>query len=183
MSATRVTARSEAPQAGRARRRIPPNFLAIPFGLTGLAGAWHAAGPVLGIPPQVAGAFYALAAAVWLVLVLAYLAQGPAQIRADLRDSVLSPYVALAVIAPMLLAAALAPTAFTAARVLVVIFLAVLMVIVQARFIPVYARLSFTPGFWSFTFAYAAVAADASVAARTLIAIRRRQFFPAPARA
>jgi tellurite resistance protein len=40
---------------------------------------------------------------------------------------------------------------------------AVLMALVQVRLIPVYRRLSFTPGFWSFAFAYAAAAADAFV--------------------
>jgi tellurite resistance protein len=35
--------------------------------------------------------------------------------------------------------------------------------VVQARLIPVYRRLSVTPGSWSFTFAYAAAAADALV--------------------
>jgi tellurite resistance protein len=39
----------------------------------------------------------------------------------------------------------------------------VLMALVQVRLIPVYRRLSFTPGFWSFTFSYAAAAADALV--------------------
>jgi tellurite resistance protein len=38
---------------------------------------------------------------------------------------------------------------------------AVLMALVQLRLIPVYCRLSFTPGAWSFTFAYAAAAGDA----------------------
>jgi len=38
---------------------------------------------------------------------------------------------------------------------------AVLMALVQVRLIPVYRRLSFTPGFWSFAFAYAAAATDA----------------------
>ena len=40
---------------------------------------------------------------------------------------------------------------------------AVLMALVQVRLIPVYRRLSFTPGFWSFTFSYAAAASDAFV--------------------
>jgi tellurite resistance protein len=39
----------------------------------------------------------------------------------------------------------------------------VLMALVQVRLIPVYRRLSFTPGFWSFSFAYAAAASDALV--------------------
>jgi tellurite resistance protein len=38
---------------------------------------------------------------------------------------------------------------------------AVLRALVQLRLIPVYYRLPFTPGAWSFTFAYAAAAADA----------------------
>ncbi|MGP0027425.1 MAG: hypothetical protein ACLPKE_29325 [Streptosporangiaceae bacterium] len=38
---------------------------------------------------------------------------------------------------------------------------AVLMALVQVRLIPVYRRLTFTPGAWSFTFAYAAAAAYA----------------------
>jgi tellurite resistance protein len=40
---------------------------------------------------------------------------------------------------------------------------AVLMAVVQVRLIPVYRRLSVTPGSWSFTFAYAAAAADTLV--------------------
>ena len=40
---------------------------------------------------------------------------------------------------------------------------AVLMAVVQVRLIPVYCRLSFTPGAWSFAFAYAAAAAYALV--------------------
>jgi tellurite resistance protein len=38
---------------------------------------------------------------------------------------------------------------------------AVLMALVQLRLLPVYARLRFTPGFWAFTFSYAAAASDA----------------------
>ena len=82
----------------------------------------------------------------------------------------------------------------------------VLMVLVQIRFIPIYARLKFTPAFWSFTFSYAAVGTDAvewiaikhpagaviytglivaalsvfilAIAVRSVVAIRRRLFFP-----
>jgi tellurite resistance protein len=123
MSATDVTAGAGAGPARHPRLRVPASFLSICFGLAALATAWHTAEPVVGIPQQAADAFYLLAAAVWLALVLAYLAQGVAQIRADLSDSVVSPYVPLAVITPMILAAGLAPTALTAARVLVVIFM------------------------------------------------------------
>jgi tellurite resistance protein len=82
------------------------------------------------------------------------------------------------------------------------------MALVQLRFLPRYIRLSFSPGFWAFTFAYAAATTDtldwitarkppaaaacavalltalsvliAAIAARTLVAVRRGQFFPAP---
>jgi tellurite resistance protein len=40
---------------------------------------------------------------------------------------------------------------------------AVLMALVQVRLIPVYRKLSFTPGAWSFTFAYSAAAAYALI--------------------
>ena len=263
--------------------RVPPNLFAIALGIAGLAQAWHAAVPVLGIPQAVPGALDVLAAALWLVLAGAYLAQGPRIILADLRDPVLSPFVPASALTAMLLAAALAQDAPAAGRVLVVVFLAVtialggwltgqwmtggidpdsvhpgyflptaaggliganaaaqvhlhalaeasfgigviawillgstilnrlftrpalpsalvptmaielgipaiaglayfavagrtvslvacalggyavLMALVQVRLIPVYCRLSFTPGFWSFAFAYAAAAADALV--------------------
>jgi tellurite resistance protein len=84
---------------------------------------------------------------------------------------------------------------------------AILMALVQLRLIPVYVRLPFSPGFWTFTFSYAAVATDAllwlnatrppgslawaivvvtlitlliaGIAVRSVVALRRGQFFPA----
>jgi hypothetical protein len=54
----------------------------------------HASGvPVLGTVQAVPGALDVLAAALWLVLAGAYLAQGPQIVLADLRDPVLSPFV------------------------------------------------------------------------------------------
>ena len=116
---------SRPPWAGLGRRRVPPNLFGIAFGLSGLGEAWQAAGPVLGTPSAVPDAMYILAAGVWLVLAMAYAAQGPCRMLADLRDPVLAPFVSLAVITPMILAAALATAAFTAGRVLVIVFLAV----------------------------------------------------------
>ncbi len=83
---------------------------------------------------------------------------------------------------------------------------AIFMVLVQIRLVPVYARLRFSVGFWSFSFAYSALAADAmlwialgrpsgatawaitvlalitlldaAIAARSILAIARGEFFP-----
>jgi tellurite resistance protein len=104
--------------------RVPPNLFAIALGIAGLAQAWHAAVAVLGTPQAVPDALNVLDATLWLVLAGAYLAQGPRIVLADLRDSVLSPFVSASALTAMLLAAALARDAFAAGRVLVVVFLA-----------------------------------------------------------
>jgi len=71
---------------GRLRRsRVPPSLFSIAFGLAGLGQAWHAAGTVLGVLSAVPDAIFALAAAVWLVLVTGYAAQGWRRMLADLR--------------------------------------------------------------------------------------------------
>jgi tellurite resistance protein len=111
--------------AGPTRRlpRIPPPMFSIAFGLVGLGAAWQAAAKLLGITPAVPDAIFILAAAVWLVLVVGYLAQGPARVLGDWRDGALSPFIPLAVIAPMILAVALSRYSFSAGRVLVIVFL------------------------------------------------------------
>jgi tellurite resistance protein len=105
--------------------RVPPNLFGIALGIAGLAQAWHAAVPVLGTVQAVPGALDVLAAALWLVLAGAYLAQGPRIILADLRDPVLSPFVSSSALTAVLLAAALAQDVPAAGRVLVIVFLAV----------------------------------------------------------
>jgi tellurite resistance protein len=110
------------------RPRVPPSLLSIALGLAGLGQAWRAARPVLGVPPAVPDAIFALAAAVWLVLVTGYAAQGGRQLLADLRDPVLGVFVPVAAITGMILGDALATAAsaaFAVGRVLVVGFLAV----------------------------------------------------------
>jgi tellurite resistance protein len=104
--------------------RVPPNFFGITFGLAGLGEVWHAAAKPLGVSLVVADVIFIIAAAAWAILIVGYLAQGWRQVAADFSDSVLGPFISLAVITPMLLAAALAPSAHSAARVLVIIFLA-----------------------------------------------------------
>ena len=112
------------PRTARHPRRVPPNFFAIPFGIAGLGEAWAAARPVLGLPRAVPDVFLAAAALLWLLLVVAYLAQGLPRILADLRDPVLSPFTSLAVITPMIPGAALAEANLTAGRVVVIVFAA-----------------------------------------------------------
>jgi tellurite resistance protein len=285
MSVPQIVAKGQRPRRQRfVGPRVPPNLFAIALGIAGLALAWDAAVPVLGTPQAVPDALNILSAALWLVLVGAYLAQGPRVVLADLGDPVQSPFVSAAALTAMLLSAALAKEAFAAGRVLVIVSLAitiavgswltggwwmtgstepdsvhpgyflptaaggliganvaaqvhlhtlaeasfgtgvicwilfastilhrlftrpalpgalvptmaiefgiagvagsayfavagrtvsfmasalggyaVLMALVQVRLIPVYRRLSFTPGFWSFAFSYAAAAADALV--------------------
>ena len=284
MPAPQIVEKDQSPRRQRfLGPRVPPNLFAIALGIAGLALAWDAAVPVLGTPQAIPDALNVLGAALWLVLVGAYLAQGPRIILADLRDPVLSPFVSASALTAMLLSAALAKEAFAAGRVLVIVCLgvtigigswltgqwmtgeiepdsmhpgyflptaagglvganaaaqvhlhalaeasfgigvicwillgstilnrlftrpalpsalvptmaielgipavagsayfavagrtvsfiacalggyAVFMALVQVRLIPVYRRLSFTPGFWSFTFAYAAAAADALI--------------------
>jgi tellurite resistance protein len=105
--------------------RVPPSLFGIALGIAGLAEAWHAAGPLLGTAQAIPDALSILDGVLWLVLVGAYLAQGPRIIMADLRDPVLSPFVSASAITAMILSAALAKDVFTAGRVLVIVFLAV----------------------------------------------------------
>jgi tellurite resistance protein len=110
---------------GGQRLRVPPNAFGIAFGLAGLAEAWRAVGPVLGIPSGVPDALFILTALVWIILIGAYAAQGPTQLQADLRDPVLAPFLSLPSTVGMILGGSLATVAFTAGQVLVIVFLVI----------------------------------------------------------
>ena len=131
MSGTQTVGKAQGPRRHRFRGpRVPPNLFGIALGIAGLMVAWQAAVPVLGTPQAVPEALGVLGAVLWLVLVGAYLAQGPRIIMADLRDPVRSPFVSAAALTAMMLSAALAAKAAPAAgRVLVIVFLAVTMAI------------------------------------------------------
>jgi tellurite resistance protein len=105
------------------RLRVPPSFFGISLGLVGLAEAWHAAEAPLGTSSIIPDAINVLAAVVWVLLTVGYLAQGPRRLLADLSDPVLAPFVSLSAITGMLLAGALSAFAFGAGRVLVGVFL------------------------------------------------------------
>jgi len=129
VSVTQMAGKGPSPMGRFPGSRVPPNMFGIVLGIAGLAQAWRAAEPVLRTPQAVPDALNLLDAALWLVLVGAYLAQGPRIVLADLRDPVQSPFVSAGVPTAMLLATALAKDAFAAGRVLVVVFLALTMAI------------------------------------------------------
>jgi tellurite resistance protein len=104
--------------------RIPPGLFGIALGLSGLAGLWAFAATSFGGPRGVGDAIGALAAAVWIGLVVAYVRQGPRQILADARDTMASPFLAAPVMSAYVLAAGVfAPHAPGAARAIVIAFL------------------------------------------------------------
>lgn len=95
--------------------RLAPNLFGISFGTTGLAQAWALAGETVDAPAWPADALWILAAAVWLVIAVAYLRNVIAQgrLRTEIPDQTTGPFTALLVIVPMLLGVALAPHART----------------------------------------------------------------------
>ncbi|MEV6205790.1 TDT family transporter [Kitasatospora sp. NPDC051914] len=89
---------------------LTPNLFGICFGLAALAGTWHQAAALGSAPAVVGDAVLALAAAVWLVLLIGYPAQvarRPGGWRAEFHDRGLGPFVSLAPITGMLLAVGL----------------------------------------------------------------------------
>jgi tellurite resistance protein len=106
--------------------RIPPSLFGIALGLSGLAALWAFAATTFGGPAAVGDALGVLAAVVWVVLMAAYLRQGPRRILADARDATLSPFLAVPVMSAYVLAAGvLEPHAAGAARAIVIGFLAI----------------------------------------------------------
>ncbi|WP_432563016.1 SLAC1 family transporter [Kineococcus sp. SYSU DK003] len=92
------------------RIRLTPNLFGTSFGLSGLAAAWTAAGDTLGLPGWPAGVLWAVAAAVHVVVLVAYLTDAliHRRLRADVDDPTLGPFTALGAIPLLLLGAELA---------------------------------------------------------------------------
>ena len=97
-------------------RRVPPNFFAIPFGLAGLGVVWRAMAASYGAPAAMPDALLALAASVWLLLVVCLIARSPRQVAAGISDSVLSPFFALVFIVPIVIAGGIATDAPSLAK-------------------------------------------------------------------
>ena len=83
---TEIATAPAGPSIVRLPRRMPPNFLAMAFGLAGLGEAWAAARPVLSLPQAVPDVFLGASALLWAVLVSVYVAQGWHRVLADVRD-------------------------------------------------------------------------------------------------
>jgi tellurite resistance protein len=93
--------------------RLTANLFAVAFGVVGLAQAWSAVALLAGASDWPADAAWIIAAVIWLVTVVGYLANVAAQRRwkTELSDPTFGPFTALIVIVPMLLGARLAQQA------------------------------------------------------------------------
>ena len=114
-------------------QRVPLNFFAMPFGIAGLAEVWLTASQHGRAPVAVANTLAALAALLWLGIVLAYgryaLAEKGA-LRRDLQDLTAGPFAALILITPMMLSyESLAPYAHTAGKVVIDVFLVLVLLL------------------------------------------------------
>lgn len=84
-------------------RRMPPNAFGIAFGLAGLASMWRAMDQMIGEVGPLVPVLTVISTAVWVVLVVAYLAKisRPGVLRADLDDPILGPFVSLMFVSGM----------------------------------------------------------------------------------
>ena len=122
---------------GRRRRgtatKIPLNFFGIPFGLAGLGEFWAFVARFQHAPRTVSDVILLISAAIWLLLIVAYLGHvvhEPATVGIDLLDPVAAPFASLALITPLLLSAVgLSPHAGSAARLLVDVFTCLLVLL------------------------------------------------------
>jgi tellurite resistance protein len=105
---------------------LPPNALAVSFGLAGLAQCWSAARDVAGAPGAVAAALWVLTGVLYLVILAAYVRNlvGTGRGLRDVTDPVLGPFTALVFIVPMLLGLGLAHHHETSGEILFLVALA-----------------------------------------------------------
>jgi tellurite resistance protein len=107
--------------------KVPVNFFGMPFGIAGLGEVWTTLADYHHAPALVGELLLLLSAAVWLTLMIAYLAHvlpRRSEVAAALLDPVAAPFASLAFITPMLLAGqGLYPHASAAGRVVTDVFL------------------------------------------------------------
>jgi tellurite resistance protein len=119
-------------QTAQPRVGITPTMFGMSYGLAGLAVCWGYAAVLGLVPASVAEALFAIAAAVWLALIVGYLWQVPHRPggwRRELTDPVLAPFVSLVPIVGMLLGIGLMPHAPAAGRWLFAVFAVVTVVL------------------------------------------------------
>jgi len=113
-------------------RRIPLNLFGTSFGIAGLGSAWLAMGEFDHAPKAIGYSLIALAAVVWLTVLIAYLRYAiPARaLGRDLADPIAAPFSSLALIVPMIVAAeGVYPHAPAAGRVIFDVFLVLTVVL------------------------------------------------------
>jgi tellurite resistance protein len=91
---------------------VPASFFAIILGLVGLGGCWRLASRLWTLPAQVGETIMLVAAAIWAILTLLYLAKWVwlrADALAEFRHPVLCCFIALVPISTALVGAALLP--------------------------------------------------------------------------
>jgi tellurite resistance protein len=122
-SAPTGTTGSPAPPVSRLPLRITANLFGVSFGLSGIAQTWAIAGKLDHAAAWPADVLWALAAAAWLLTLIAYVGDVARRHRLtpELNDSTLGPFTSLVFVVMMLLGVGLEPHAVVAAKVVFLI--------------------------------------------------------------
>ena len=101
---------------------LTANLFGVAFGIAGLAQAWSTVTRLAGVPDWPGNVLWIVAAVVWLITLVGYLANVAAQRRwrTELSDPTFGPFTALIVIVPMQLGVPLAEQARGAGEVVLV---------------------------------------------------------------
>jgi tellurite resistance protein len=92
--------------------RLPSSLFAIVLGLAGLGAGWRAAATVWGVPPLIGELVLALAAVVWAILAVGFVARCIANfeaVKAELAHPVQCCFVGLVFVATLLMVGAVRP--------------------------------------------------------------------------
>lgn len=95
----------------RSPSRLSVSYLAVPFGLSGIAGTWTIAASALAVPPAIGFTLWAIAAASWLVVLIAYFWRAghtDGSLLADLRHPFLGPFASLTPVVAILVGGSMA---------------------------------------------------------------------------
>ncbi len=104
--------------------RLPLNYLAIPFGLCGIASTWTIAAAALAVPSAIGFALWAIAAISWLTVLTAYFwraRHASGTVLADLKHPFLGPFASLAPVVAILIGGSMEQLWPVAARISVAV--------------------------------------------------------------